>query len=290
MRRTGPRASRHAVALPRDAAGDGPLSRYDFYERCVQSPPIVVRLLRAIHGGDPAVLAEDFCGTAAVAREWVRQVAGGRAVATDRDPEPLARARGCRGVRLVRGDVLDPGRTRRERADVIFVGNFSIGEIHDRPGLVAYLRRCRARLRPGGAFVCDTYGGESAFTAGSVRRIINMPGGRRIVYTWEQRRADPATARVVNAMHFRVERDGWVEQTLHDAFVYDWRLWSVPELRDALAEAGFGRSEIYDRLPDAVDGEGRPYVRPIADPRDLDASFIVCVAGRRERSSGSTAR
>lgn len=281
MRRPGARASRHAQAPPRDPSPAGPLSRYDLYERCVQSPPIVVRLLRAIHGGEPATLGEDFCGTAAVSREWVTQVLGGRAVALDRDPEPLARARGRGGVRVLRGDAFRALKPVRDAADVIFVGNFSIGEIHERPGLVAYLRRCRARLRPGGVFVCDTYGGESAFTVGSVRRVVHAPGGRRIVYTWEQRRADPTTARVVNAMHFRVERDGWVEQSMHDAFVYDWRLWSVPELRDALAEAGFARSEVYDRLPDAVDGEGRPYVQPITDPRELGASFIVCVAGRR---------
>lgn len=236
--------------------------------------------LRAIHGREPVIFAEDFCGTAAMSRAWVTRVKGGRAIAVDHDPEPLARARGHKTVRVIRGNVFTATNTKRDAADIVFVGNFSIGEIHDRPRLVGYLRRCRARLRPGGVFICDTYGGESAFTVGAVHRMHPGPGPCRTRYTWEQRTADPATGRVVNAMHFRVDRAGSIELALHDAFVYDWRLWSVPELRDALTEAGFTSTAVYGKMPDAVDTDGRAYVAPITDPGELGPSFIVCVVGR----------
>lgn len=264
--------------LPRRVSSS--LSPFDLYELCVQSTTHVVPFLRAIHAGDPTILAEDFCGTAAMSREWVKQVRGGRAIAVDHDPKPLARARGHKSVRVIRGDVFTATNPKQHAADIVFVGNFSIGEIHDRRRLVEYLRHCRARLRPGGIFVCDTYGGESAFTIGAVNRLHPGPGDRRTRYTWEQRSADPTTGRVVNAMHFRVDRGGSIELELHDAFVYDWRLWSVPELRDALAEAGFPGTAVYARMPDAVDTDGRAYVEPITDPRDLGPSFIVCVVGR----------
>jgi SAM-dependent methyltransferase len=255
-----------------------PLDRFDLYELCVQSPGDLVPLLEAIHGGRPSVLGEDFCGTAALSRRWAARVAGGRAIAVDHDPEPLARAAGAARVEVVRGDVVAD--TSGRRADVVYAGNFSIGERHDRPALLEYLRHARSRLDAGGVFVCDVYGGESAFQTGRVTREHRAADGRVVRYTWEQRRADPTTGRVVNALHFEVVRDGVVERALHDAFVYDWRLWGVPELRDAMIEAGYATTEVYLKVPDAADGDGKVYAAPIDDPSDLDNSFDVLVAAR----------
>ena len=256
-------------------APDATLDRHDLYELCVQSPRHLVGLLTAIHGGKPAILAEDFSGTAALSREWVKQIPRGRAIATDLDEVVLQRARTPR-ITTVAADVLRAPLT--PRADVIFVGNFSIGEIHDRPRLVRYLKRCRARLKPKGVFVCDTYGGQSAFRTGAVHRLHPGPRGLTIRYTWEQRRADPLTALVENALHFRVDKDGWIIQEETDAFVYHWRLWSIPELRDAMTEAGFAHVEVYDKAPDAVDHKGQVYIRPVDR---VDDSFIVCVAAKK---------
>ncbi len=269
-----------------DALGGGALDRFDLYELCVQSPRHVVALLRAIHGGPRTgarVLGEDFAGTAAVSRQWVRTVNGGRAIAVDHDGTPLQRARPERRIKRIVGDVM----TVNDPADVVFVGNFSIGEWHQRADLLQYLRHVRRRLaRSAGVFVCDTYGGASAFVEGHVHRYhdVRAAGGkgpaRRVRYTWEQRRADPLTGLVEDALHFRVECAGEIESQLHDAFVYRWRLWSVPELRDALAEAGFARTEVYSQLPDAVDTDGIMYARPVEDAGELGESFIVCVAAR----------
>jgi hypothetical protein len=72
-----------------------------------------------------------------------------------------------------------------------------------------------------------------------------------------------------------------IEQEMFDAFVYEWRLWSVPELRDAMDEAGFSKTQVYAKLADAWDDEGNAYVEPVMDAEDeLDESFIVMVAGR----------
>lgn len=243
------------------------MDRHDLYELCVQSARHAVEMLRAIHGGDPRVLGEDFCGTAGVSREWSRR-AGCTAVATDIDGAVMERGAGfgVPGVRFVKGDVLH---TLHEpcSVDAVFVGNFSIGEIGDRCELVRYFERSKERLRTGGVFVCDTYGGESAYRLGAVRRTHVAPDGSIVEYTWEQRRADAATGRVENALHFRVRRGDEVVLELPDAFVYRWRLWSVPELRDAMTEAGFAATSVHQ----ALDAE---------DAGALPASFIVCVAGR----------
>lgn len=280
-RRTARRKLRASEPRPADAT---PFDRLDLYELCVQRPEALVPLLLGIHGGEARTLAEDFAGSAALSRHWVARSPKARAVAVDIDPVPLARAAGVPRLVARRADVLaNLARpvAPRDRADIVFVGNFSIGEIHDRKRLVAYLRRARLRLRPAGVFVCDLYAGQSAFRTGAVQRVHATPDGRyRVRYTWQQRLADPLTGLVENALHFRVEHTGEIVQELTDAFVYRWRLWSVPELRDALREAGFARTEVFGQLPDALDSEGRYYARPITDPGELEDSFIVCIAGR----------
>jgi SAM-dependent methyltransferase len=236
----------------------------------------MARFLEAVHGASPRTLREDFCGSGAVCRAWARLIPRGRAVGVDLDAEPLARLKGVPGVRAVRRDVM----ASDLRADIISATNFPVGYWHTRKDLVRYLKATRARLNPGGVFVCDTYGGESAFHTGSIARDFFTGDGLRVRYTWEQRSADPLTGMVTDAIHFRADRDGDVEFALADAFVYRWRLWSVPELRDAMAEAGFASSEVYSELVGAVDGEGRTHVRPVADASELDDSFIVCIAAR----------
>lgn len=267
---------------------------FALYESCVQNPDLAVKLLRGIHAASPRILAEDFCGTAALSRAWVRAIPNSRAFAADIDPAPLERAKAniakgrnaasrlsvAKRVRILRANVLTSVPLAKLRADVLFVGNFSIGEIHDRATLVRYLARSRNRLLPGGVFVCDIYAGESAFREGTTQREHILSDATRVKYTWEQRSADPFTARVENALHFRVFKGTELVQDLRDAFVYHWRLWSIPELRDAMLEAGFDRVDVYAQLPDAEDSDGNVYASPVDDPAELGPSFIVCVAAR----------
>lgn len=252
------------------------MDRFDLYELCVQSPVHACAMLRAIHGANPRaprILAEDFCGTAAVSREWVKD-ADCSAVGLDADGPTIEHAKRFLAPRLtlVQADALSdtrPGHT----ADVVFVGNFSIGEIHDRATLVRYLHASYTRIAPGGVFVCDTYGGESAFRIGAVARSHAAADGTIVHYTWEQRFADPATGMVENALHFRVQERGEIVAEMPEAFVYRWRLWSIPELRDAMIDAGFDATEVHLSLSGAASDEPLP------------PSYIVCVAGRREQST-----
>jgi hypothetical protein len=203
-----------------------------------------------------------------------------RAIGVDSDPEPLKRLRGTPRVKAVRADVM----ACDLNADIVSATNFPLGYWHTRRQLLAYLRATRHRLNPGGVFVADTYGGATAFTPGTLTRDIwpQAPHfrGVRIRYTWQQREADPLTGLVEDALHFRADRDGEVIYEEHDAFVYHWRLWSITELRDAMHEAGFKTTEVYARLADALDHEGRRYVLPVESPDELDESYVVLIAAR----------
>jgi hypothetical protein len=252
-------------------------NKHDLYELCVQSPKDLVPLLRAIHGDDPTVLGEDFAGTAAVSHLWTQREEC-TAIAVDNDEEVLARRGDHNRITKHLCDVRDA----TDPCDLLFVGNFSIGYMHTRAELVEYLTHAHKRLEAsGGVFVCDTYGGESAYTLGGVHRAHPMPEGKLCRYTWEQQSADPTTGFVTNLIHFRVERAGVIEFELEDAFVYEWRLWSIPELRDAMEEAGYKETQVYTKLADALDEEGNAYVMPVEDgEEELEESYIVLVAGR----------
>ena len=260
--------------------------RHELYERAVQSPAMQARFLRALLGADrrgPVTLGEDFSAAGAIARAFLALDPGHRAVCVDLDPVALRRLTEMLDPPLHHAlttrntDVFDA----RDPVDILAALNFSLCEIHDRPRLVGYLRNARQRLNPGGVFVADLYGGADAMAVGESEE--ELPGGVR--YVWEQRRADPLTGRVVNAMHFHLPAG----ETLRDAFVYDWRLWTVPELRDAMTEAGFPFTEVHDRLGGAIDGDGAVHPLPVTDPDELDETFVVSVVARTGDSTGDGA-
>lgn len=245
------------------------------YELCVQKPEMVVRLLRRAHGGRAMVLREDFCGTARVCRAWVRVFAAdgeeaARAIGVDLDPAVLERAKremvGDEGVNVgvelvcadaVRAPVGDVG-----ACDVIFVGNFSIGYIHERRTLVEYFSRCAERLSAGGVLAVDVFDGPERLSVGAQRRTHVSERGAVVIATWERRRGDVLTGMVECVLHFRVIAGGEVTHEWPEAFVYRWRAWTIAEIREAMREAGFVSSDVYQHpdgppmQPGEVLGEG----------------------------------
>jgi len=293
------------------------MDRYDLYELCVQSVPVLGRLLESVHGAAPVVLHEDFCGSAALSRWWVGQSATRVAVGTDIDGPCVreARVRAERAAlvsepgigRLVvrEGDVrnwhalTDPaGVAWREvvsagalgpagkMAEVVFAGNFSIGYLETRTELMNYLRGAHARLAPGGVLACDLYGGATAFATGATTRVIDAGEGRVVRCVWRHDAADPRTARVVNSLSFRVIERGEVTAELPEAFIYRWRLWGLAELREAMIEAGFASTRVIAGLGGPagtlVPGEsGGQSAGESAEDDELPADWAALVVARR---------
>lgn len=262
------------------------------YELSVQSPRHVCAFLRALHANQPLLLREDFCGTATFSIRWVKDGVdeGNRATAIDLDAESLSRAATHAAnelppairdrARFLRGDCTGPNSPAHdEGADVVFVGNFSIGYLHTRAALLDYLRRSHERCATGssgfggGVFVCDTYGGASAFKLGGFVRKHPGRNGETIHYTWLHEKADPLTGMVTNSISFRVEKDDEIVAEWPRAFVYRWRLWSIAELRDAMTEAGFTRTAVYTDV-NIAPGEEPPEA---ADPQAIGDDWIVLV-------------
>jgi hypothetical protein len=256
--------------------------KYRLYQEAVQDPEgdvvRVRRMFERIYGRPPETLREDFCGTAAFAAAWVASHRARRAVAVDLDPEPLAWGRaeherllrpGQRArLRLVRGDVR---RVRTARVDVLAAFNFSYFLFKARAELLAYFRRVRAQLNREGLFVLDAYGGPEAMEPRRERRRV---GG--FTYVWDQHRFDPITHDVVCHIDFEF-RDG---SRLRRAFSYHWRLWTVAELRDLLADAGFADTTVYWEGTESGTDEPNGIFRPRRHAEE-DPAWVAYLVARR---------
>ena len=255
--------------------------KYALYERAVQDPEgdvmRVRRMFARVYGRPPRTLREDFCGTAAFATAWVAAHGEGRATGIDLDPEPLAWARRTHlsrlrpdqaaRIALLRGDVRS---ARTAKVDVTVAFNFSFFVFKTRPELLAYFRRVRAGLREEGLFVLDAYGGPESFERREERRRC---GG--FTYVWDQDRIDPITHHAICHIHFEF-RDG---SRLWRAFSYDWRLWTIPELREVLADAGFSGTTVYWEGTERGTKEPNGVFRP-REHADEDPAWIAYLVAR----------
>ena len=215
--------------------------KHALYELSVQQPMLIIDLIESRAAFEPLVLREDFCGTANLASTWVASGERRRAVGIELDPRVLhyadRRHRRSLGAAASRLELIESDVMRcRAQADVLVSLNFSHFVFKSRPGLLAYLRHVRRCIRPGGLMLLDLYGGPGAMVAGEDQREFGD-----FTYVWEQASYNPLTAQVRNYIHFRF-RDGSQRRR---AFTYDWRLWTMAELREALIEAGFAEVEVW---------------------------------------------
>jgi len=235
-----------------------PLDRHVLYERAVQNAPyeldLVERMLRR-HGRPARRLREDFSGTALLAAEWVRRGAEREAMAVDRERSVHAWAVAHRvpglgdaaaRLALVTRDVRD---RNGGGFDAVVALNFSYSVFKTRTDLGGYLAAAREGLAPGGVIVLDAFGGWEAQKHLVEKRRIR--GG--VTYRWEQESFDPISNHLRCAIHFDLPG----RRRLRRAFTYDWRLWSLPELRELLAEAGYEEIEV---LWDVAKGQATRYV------------------------------
>ena len=70
-------------------------------------------------------------------------------------------------------------------------------------------------------------------------------------------------------------RQGARKVVLRDAFRYDWRLWSLPELTAALREAGFSDALVWRHTYDRK--SGRVFFGPVAEMTDRPTWSVYVV-------------
>jgi len=231
---------------------------HELYELSVQEPEaecdLVDQVWTELRGRKCRSIREDFCGTGAVAIEWVKRRKRNTAIGVDLNPEVLdwSRKRIPRRLNkeqrarleLIEGDVLT---TRTEPVESILAMNFSYSLFDTRPTLRRYFEAAYQALTDDGLFLLDAYGGSDSYLEMEEERDLDG-----FTYIWDQHKFNPITGKAVNYIHFTFP-DG---TELRKAFRYEWRLWSLPEIQELLKEAGFRRVVIYWEGTDEETGEG----------------------------------
>ncbi|KAH9659944.1 hypothetical protein KPL70_024048 [Citrus sinensis] len=257
-------------------------SKFLLYQQSVQSPKGDISYLQKffliyVGGRQPLHLQEDFCGTALLSTEWLRSDSRRTAVGLDLDLEALewcmennlnkVGADGYSRISLFHGNVLQPLEAKLVRYEPQkLVRNISLEECDntletstiesavqdsstassgDNCNLVLYFKHVlHALSKKGGIFVMDLYGGTSSEQKLRLqRRFANF------TYVWEQAEFDIIERKTRISLHFHLQKE---QKKLRHAFSYNWRLWSLPEIKDCLEEAGFRSVHFWLReMPDA---------------------------------------
>ena len=252
---------------------------HELYEEAVQNVEGEIEFLqdtfRDLKGRDAVSFREDFCGTASASCEWVRSGAGHHAIGVDIDRKVLEWGRKNRigrlpevdrpRVKLLNEDVM---RVETGPVDIIAALNFSYWIFKTRDAMRDYFSRVRDSLHEDGVLFLDAYGGSEAFE--TQKEKTKCDG---FTYVWHQAKYEPVTGRTVCHIDFRFPDGSKIKR----AFSYDWRLWTIPELREILLEAGFSQAEAWW---DATDGEDEDDYQ-VATSAETYEAWIAYVVGQR---------
>jgi SAM-dependent methyltransferase len=290
--------ARHKKKKKKKRSGPSIAERADkhlLYEKSVQSPEADVEFFEKVYlqnrGRKPLRFREDFCGTGGLSAQWCASDEERTAIGVDLDEPTLAWGReryiasadvklGDR-MQLRQADVLD-GVMPDDGvgADVACAMNFSFCVFKERSALLAYLKAARSTVAPGGLFFMEMYGGTESMTELEDEREVE-----NFTYVWEQVAFNPLNHHTLCHIHFNFPDGSKIQR----AFTYDWRVWTLPELRELLLEAGFDKVRIFwetvdedEDDPDTLTGTGE--YEEVTEVENQD-SWLVYVVGERDEAA-----
>lgn len=227
---------------------------FQCYERAVQDTKNEVRNLVNIYSeliseNDntiipeqrvPLILQEDFCGTAALCRQWVQGDPCRSAIAIDIDPTVLLYARKKnaelgleRLIDVIEGDVSYTA-AKAQAPNILVAFNYGISYFHSYSDLVRYFRRCRSCLAENGVLFCDLF---------NVRCVQNMvrKDFDSFQYIFEQN----PTNLMDNTFRCSISFKFPDRSSIRKAFCYHFRAWTIAEVKEAMSLAGFQKVVVY---------------------------------------------
>jgi hypothetical protein len=284
--------SERKAARPKRADFEDRHVLYELSVQCVEAEiDFVDETFAELRGRKLRTLREDFAGTCNTSCEFVKRRKGNYAVGVDLDLPTLewGRERHIEGklkpaererITQLHENVLDVDATEALRAmgapdaeeglDAVLAMNFSYFILQERSLLRRYFERVRAALKDDGILFLDCYGGYESYSECEDDREIEPEadtGVEPFTYTWDQHRYNPITGEMECRIHFSFD-DG---SEMKDAFIYTWRMWTMPEIREVLIEAGFKSATVYwegadEDNPEEGNGEYSPTEVGDADP------------------------
>ncbi|MCP4093761.1 MAG: class I SAM-dependent methyltransferase [Planctomycetes bacterium] len=257
--------------------------RFELYEGSVYDPEadhdFLVKTFQKRRKRRPLTLREDFAGTSLLSSLWIQNHGKTKAWAVDLDSAPLAYGKtkhieplGDNAERVVQleENVLS---VETPKVDVLTAFNFSYWIFEQRAVMLDYFRKVLGSLEDDGMFVVDLMGGPG------VQQPCEEPreedGG--FTYVWEQEVMDAITHHIDCHIHFEFE-DG---TRMDKAFTYNWRVWSMAELRDIMLDAGFAKVDAYWEGTDKH-GEGDGVFKKASNADNEDTWIAYLVAWKKE--------
>lgn len=258
-------------------------NKYKYYEEAVQNPQtqaITFGLIYCeLNGRTARSLREDFCGTFMISCEWIKSDPKHTAIGVDIDAEPLRYGKKHhlsklspsqkKRLHIYQKNVLD---VHNPKSDIIAACNFSFYVLKNRKSLVEYFKVARNGLNKDGLFILEMAGGPGMIEKIKEKRIVNAPHTGRFTYIWDQNYFDPITHNARYAIHFKLPNGKLIE----NAFTYDWRMWTLPEVRDAMKDAGFKNVYFYWDIEEKGDDS---YVR--REHGENNHAWIAFIVGQK---------
>ncbi len=253
---------------------------HELYEdsvQCVEAEiDFVDQTYREIRGKSAKILREDFCGTMNTSCEWVRRRKTNTAYCVDIDQgvldwgisHKLSRLRSSQRDRLnvINGDVTietTPG------VDVVLAMNFSYWIFKERKTMLNYFRHVYEYLADDGIFFLDAFGGPEA-----IQEMKEDTEYDDYTYVWDQHKYNPITGEGIYHIHFKFNDGSKIKR----AFSYDWRVWTLPELKEILSEAGFSPHIYWEGTDKDGDGNG---VFTRTEQGEADDSWIAYIVAEK---------
>lgn len=255
--------------------------KYYYYHKSVQSPDADVlffdKTFKDLRGFEATTLREDFCGTFSICCEWTKLGENKKAIGVDLDPEPIEYGKNTyfkelnddqqNRINVINGNVMSP---ENPTADIVSASNFSYFCFKTRAEMKDYFSKAHASLNEKGMFVVDCFGGSATAEPIEEETEHEKEG---FSYFWDQDGFDPVTNFAQFYIHF--QRKG--EKKREKVFSYDWRMWSIPEIKDLMYEVGFKKVVVMWEGTDD-DGEGNGEFTPVEQGEDCE-SWIAYVVG-----------
>ena len=237
--------------------------KHVLYQKAVQNPDydaeFVHKFFKRYRKRPARLLREDFCGTFIFCCEWVKLHEKNRAIGVDLHKPTLAwgrknnltqlSAKQQERIQIENENVLH---VKTPPVDLITAFNFSYFLFKTRPQLKAYFQSAYDSLDDDGMLILDAFGGSESLLEQEERRECEG-----FTYVWEHAFYNPLTSEMKCKIHFEFD-DG---SELRNAYVYDWRLWNLAEIRELLDEVGFKTVDIYWEGTEEETGEGNGVFR-----------------------------
>jgi hypothetical protein len=229
--------------------------KHALYQSYVQNPKREIEFyrkqFRKIFNKVPLKFREDFCGTGLLCCEWVKSNVLNTALGIDLDLETLNYglenninnlSSGFDRVKLIHQNVLDTFDIN-EKFDIICSMNYSHFLLHKRKDLVKYFTNVKVNLNTKGLFIMDFFGGSHVFNYHTHNNLTDH-------YKYIGQQINILNNVTHISLNFKTKSDKF-----EPLFQYDFRVYSLIEIKEALEEAGFNKFVIFIKDIDDTDKE-----------------------------------